>query len=41
MKAADGVFDVLGGVICLQAVPAGLGQYVKGETFENLLISGS
>lgn len=35
-----GVFDRLDGVICLQAVPDGLG-HVKGEMFENLLISGS
>lgn len=41
MKAAHGVFGGLDGVIRLQVVPAGLGLYVKGEMFENLLISGS
>lgn len=41
MKAAHGVFDGLDEVIRLQAVPAGLGLCVKGEMFENLLISGS
>lgn len=40
-KQHGGIFDGPGRVICLQAVPAGLGLYVKGETFENLLTSGS
>lgn len=41
MKAALGIFDWLDWVICLQAVPAGLGLHVKGKTSANLLISES